>query len=296
MTHKMFTSNVSDYIPSNQSMVSRDKKDIICINCGYSGHTSKNCNFPITSFGVIMYKIINNQVFYLMVQRKDTLCYTEFIRGKYDVKNIKYISKLIANMTVTEQQRILHNNFDTLWSAMWVNNTNNNVRKEYANSIPKFNMLKHGYQIKSSNNEIRTVNFESLVEDTTCLSENEWEFPKGRRKINERDISCALREFEEESGINRSMLLLEDNCKQYEEIFIGKNKLRYRNIYYLATYTKNNIHDVFFKVTNNDQVKEIQDVRWFDFENACKKIEGKIEKLELFKRIHGQILKTKNVQ
>ena len=71
------------------------KKDIICINCGYSGHTSKNCNFPITSFGIIAYKIFKHNVFYLMVQRKDSLCYTEFIRGKYDVKNIKYIRKLL---------------------------------------------------------------------------------------------------------------------------------------------------------------------------------------------------------
>lgn len=291
----MFTSNVSDYVSSNQCIV-REKKDIICINCGYSGHTSKNCNFPITSFGIIMFKVINHRVFYLMVQRKDTLCYTEFIRGKYDVKNIKYITKLISNMTTKEQQRIINNDFDTLWNTMWVNNTNNNMRKEYMNSISKFNMLKNGYHIKSSSDVILTVNFEELAHTTACIPENEWEFPKGRRKINERDISCALREFEEESGIPRHMLILEDNCKQYEEIFIGKNKLRYRNIYYLATYTKNNIHDIFFKRTNMDQVKEIQDVRWFDFDQVCKKIEGKIEKLELFKRIHTQILKTKNVQ
>jgi 8-oxo-dGTP pyrophosphatase MutT (NUDIX family) len=34
----------------------------------------------------------------------------------------------------------------------------------------------------------------------------EWEFPKGRKNKDESDIECALREFEEETGINRDKL------------------------------------------------------------------------------------------
>lgn len=271
------------------------KKDIICINCGYSGHTSKNCNFPITSFGIIAYRIVNNVVYYLMVQRKDSLCYTEFIRGKYDIKNIKYISKLLQNMTSVEQDKLKNNDFDFLWSSMWINNTNN-MRKEYINSISKFKSIQAGYKLKGKNNEIINVDLEYLIGANNCIVENEWEFPKGRRKINEKDIHCALREFEEESGINKNAIILEDSCKQYEEIFIGNNNLRYRNIFYLAMYSKNNIEDVFFKITNADQIKEIKDVQWYDYQTVCSKIFNKIEKLELFKRIHAQILKTKNIQ
>ena len=84
--------------------------------------------------------------------------------------------------------------------------------------------------------------------------------------------------------------------KQYEEIFIGKNNLRYRNIFYLASYSKNNIDEIFFKNTNTDQIKEIKDVQWFDYDKVCSKISNKIKKLELFKRIHAQIIKTKNLQ
>ena len=113
------------------------KKDIVCINCGYNGHTSKNCNFPITSFGIICYKYLNNRLYYLMVQRKDSLCYTEFIRGKYDIKNISYVSKLLKNMTKTEQENVKNNDFDYLWNSMWINNTNN-MRKEYNISATKF--------------------------------------------------------------------------------------------------------------------------------------------------------------
>ncbi|QOI90179.1 mRNA-decapping protein g5R [Pyramimonas orientalis virus] len=268
------------------------KKDIICINCGYTGHTSKNCNFPITSFGILAHKFLNDQQYYLMVQRKDTLCYTEFIRGKYDIKNIRYISKLLRNMTKNEHTKLLTNDFDYLWNSMWVNNSNN-MRKEYNSSTQKFKALKSGYKIKS-NSQIIDVSLETLIGDD-CLPETEWEFPKGRRKINEKDIHCALREFEEESGIKKTLLIVEDNCKQYEEIFIGNNNLRYRNIFYLASYTKNNIHEEFFSVKNNDQIKEIRDVKWFQYDEVCQKIVKKVEKFELFKRIHSQILKTKNI-
>jgi len=269
------------------------KKDIVCINCGFSGHTSKNCNYPITSFGIICYKIINNICYYVMVQRKDSLCYTEFIRGKYDIKNIKYITKLFSNMTKEEQNRIVNNDFDMLWNTMWVNNTNS-MRKEYNISSNKFKTLKNGYKIKT-NGIILDVNIQTFIV-SKCLGETEWEFPKGRRKINEKDISCALREFEEESGIKKCYLTVEDNFKQYEETFMGNNKLRYRNIFYVASYNKDDINSVFFNNNNSDQIKEIKDVKWFDYDSISEKINTKVEKYELFKRIHSQIMKTKNVQ
>lgn len=282
------------YDGENVNTLKEHKRDVVCINCGFTGHTSKNCNFPITSFGIIAYKITRRGVYYLMVQRKDSLCYTEFIRGKYDIKNIKYIAKLVNNMTEQEKVRLSTCTFDKLWNNLWINNMNN-MRKEYNTSVQKFKMLKNGFLIKSKG-EVLKINMEYFTSSDTHIAENEWEFPKGRRKINERDISCALREFEEESGISKSSIVVDDGQKQYEEIFVGNNRLRYRNIYYMASYTMDNLQDDFFKSTNLDQVKEIKDVKWMDFDNVCSKINKKIEKLELFKRIHYQIIKTKNVQ
>lgn len=39
---------------------------------------------------------------YLMVQRKDSVAYVEFIRGKYDLSNKTYIEKMFRNMTLEE--------------------------------------------------------------------------------------------------------------------------------------------------------------------------------------------------
>lgn len=268
------------------------KKEIICINCGFSGHTSKNCNFPITSFGVILYTIVQHKVWYLMIQRKDSLCYTEFLRGKYDLKNIKFMSKLFSFMTVDEKNKLLKHSFDELWKLLWINNTNN-MKKEYNTSKIKFNKLKTGYKVRSHDKVFMITMDDFINEQIPSKTETEWEFAKGRRKLNELDIHCAVREFEEETGISKRNIFIEDGNKKYEEIYIGKNALRYRNVFYLANYLKSNIYDSFFDKNNIDQIKEVKDVRWFTYDEVCEKIFDKIEKKELFTRIHNQILKCK---
>jgi 8-oxo-dGTP pyrophosphatase MutT (NUDIX family) len=196
-------------------------------------------------------------------------------------------------MTSIERTKLQEKEFDFLWKEMWINNTNN-LKKEYNTSQLKFNKLKSGYFIKSTGKVIH-ISLELLLHELPYLQETEWEFPKGRRKLNEKDIHCALREFEEETNINRKFIFIEDTTKQYEEIFIGKNKLRYRNIFYIASYLKNNVFDVFFDKQNLDQIKEIADVMFMPYDRVLDKIKTKPEKLELFIRIHTYLVKTKNI-
>ena len=74
-------------------------------------------------------------------------------------------------------------------------------------------------------------------------------------------------------------------------MYIGKNKLRYKNIFYVALYLKSNLEKSFFNVNNKEQIKEIKDVKWFDEEGVIKKIDNKVEKLEIFKRLHSYLMK-----
>ena len=53
-----------------------------------------------------------NDIKYLMIQRKDSLSFMEFIRGKYDTTNIDYIKKLLTNMTISERNMILNYKFE----------------------------------------------------------------------------------------------------------------------------------------------------------------------------------------
>ena len=56
-----------------------------CRNCGINGHLYKDCVHPIMSFGIICYKVDDmKNIKFLMIQRKDSLSFMEFIRGKYE--------------------------------------------------------------------------------------------------------------------------------------------------------------------------------------------------------------------
>ena len=77
--------------------VNKKKPTITCANCGGYGHLYKSCNHPVISYGVICYQIMfdeRSRTFipkFLMVQRKDSLSYVEFIRGKFSPENRTYL-------------------------------------------------------------------------------------------------------------------------------------------------------------------------------------------------------------
>ena len=292
-------------------MISRkyDRPPVFCANCGGLGHIYKTCNHPVTSYGIICYKLCynkeNNTISpkYLMVQRKDSLSFVEFLRGKYDLNNRQYLLKLFSNMTKEERQRIQDRDFEVLWKDMWcktsVHENNKNFSKEYNESKEKFDMLKKGVYIKSPSSTIAFFNLEYIMNNSSSeFDETEWGFPKGRRNINEDDVCCAFREFKEETGINLRNIKICENIKPLEEIFSGSNRIRYKHVYYIAKYNNSNAiyhsgRDSLPTVSPNNV--EIRKIDWFDFNEAHKKIRKfNIERRELFKRLNIMIMRTIN--
>ena len=100
-----------------------------CVNCGKTGHESYQCVNPITSCGVILFRLseTTHQIQYLMIRRRDTLGYVDFLRGKYSLKNKKYIQSLLMQMTKTEIRKIQECSFDELWNKLWNINTNTTI-------------------------------------------------------------------------------------------------------------------------------------------------------------------------
>lgn len=279
----------------------KKKNDILCANCGGIGHIYKSCNHPVISYGIICYQLHydteTNSVYpkYLMVQRKDSLSYVEFIRGKYDIKNKTYLLKLFSFMTVKERTKIQENTFETLWMDMWCKHidqeNNKNFSKEYNEANQKFSLLKRGIHIKTQEN-IVLINFDYIFANSSSVyTDTEWGFPKGRRNINEDDVSCAVREFREETGISPMNIRLCADIKPCEEIFSGTNKIRYKHVYYIAKYYEFS-EDNLFDPENKQQCKEIKDVQWFSYTDAqCRIRDQNVERKELLKRINSIIMK-----
>ena len=271
---------------------------VYCANCGGIGHIYKQCNHPITSFGVICFRLVFNHKSkrimpqYLMVQRRDSLSYVEYIRGKYNYENRAYILKLFENMTVDERERIRTQEFEQLWKSLWQINDASSYQREYNDSKVKFNMLKSGYIMKNSSGSV-FFNLEYVLDNTTStLDQTEWGFPKGRRNINEDDFSCAFREFSEETGIGLDQVHVFDHIKPFEEVFSGSNHIRYKHIYYMAISLTSSA-TVRVNPKNRVQCKEVKDVKWFWHEDAQKLIRDcNVERKELFRRVNQVIEKN----
>ena len=277
----------------------------VCCNCGGFGHMYRNCNQPITSYGCIVYRWIKPNTTdsstpsttpflqYLMVQRRDSLAYVEFLRGKYRLDNVRYISHLLRGMTCEELARLRKLSFDELWTQLWTGASRNFV-KEQIESDAKLTHLKNGYILNGKDNKRDTITLDSLItniSDIDCLPETEWGFPKGRRNLMESDKACAIREFREETGIRPSDIRIRGN-KPLDEVFTGSNGVRYRHVYYVAEYVgdkRSSASDTFDCFESN----EIKTVKWMTFSEAMDKFSHRdcnVEKRELLKRVDSLVM------
>ncbi len=206
------------------------KNNNLCNNCGKHGHSFHQCKLPITSYGIIVFKKTNEGIKYLMIRRRNSFGYIDFIRGKYSLTNIEQIEVSVDEMSVIEKKMILENTFEYLWKDMWGEPVNNQFKTEEITSGKKFEILKNGIQIGD-----KLITLENIITNSsTSWEETEWEFPKGRRNHLEKDLTCALREFEEETGIPQKNIQVIENVLPFEEIFIGSNHKSYKHKYFLA--------------------------------------------------------------
>jgi ADP-ribose pyrophosphatase YjhB (NUDIX family) len=223
------------------------------MNCGKTGHSTKFCTEPITSCGIICFKINNlplnkidkflfnkyiniedynydninyinkidfhrQDIKFLLIQRKHSLSYIEFLRGQYDENNLIKIHNMFELMSKDEVEKIKTLDFDTLWENLWKKTAKSKIfMKEMNISKYKFNYLKKNKIID---------NLESKYDNP------EWGFPKGRRNKFENNNNCAKREFFEETNLTNYIHF--DRLNPMEEVFTGTNNISYKHIYYFG--------------------------------------------------------------
>ena len=249
----------------------------ICNNCGKQGHTFNQCKLPITSYGIILFRHALSGLQFLMIRRKDSFGYIDFIRGKYLINNLSQIKNKINEMSIHEKRRILELPFETLWKDMWGETIHNQYKYEFAMSKKKFDMLKEGVFFNE-----QLLILKDIVEfSETSWTDTEWEFPKGRRDYKERDLDCALREFEEETGISTCNLKVIENVLPFEEIYIGSNHKSYKHKYFLAIIEDEHVN------LNNFQVSEVSKMEWKTYDECLESIRPyNLEKKELIININ----------
>lgn len=224
-----------------------------CKNCFKYGHTFYNCKKPIRSYGIILYKTIEERKKYLMICRKHTFGFTSIIRGKYLSTNSVQIQTYIDSMTNYEKEIISTKDFGELWEYLWCGILNNRKNHDKSHSEMKFNSIRDTLLLCIQNSETRWEN-------------PEWEFPKGRMQLGETDIECAVREFVEETHISSNNINIIYNICPFEEIYKGSNEKMYQITYYLAQ-LKNEEPNLF-----SFQEEEVSRMEWKSLEECLESI------------------------
>ena len=268
-----------------------------CSNCGRRGHSVKFCQDPVMSYGIIAIRVncvdshgrdfnsVHNstkstfdgisslgKIEYLMIQRKDSLAFVEFVRGKYSIDDISYLRKTLSNMTVRERDQ-LGIDFDDLWKLVWGELPIRSHKHDYENSKEKYTIIR-------DNGLLALL----LSETKSEFMEPEWGFPKGRRNPGEEDMLCAMREFYEETGLNKHSYTLVKNMEPLEESFFGSNRVHYSHKYYLSICDSDQL--VELNQTNHHMCREIGAIGWFSLEEALSKIRTEnVEKREMLFKV-----------
>lgn len=239
---------------------------MICNNCFKEGHFYKDCDEPLMSFGLCCYKKVEDEYKFLMVSRRNTFTYIEFLRGLYDILDIEYIQNMFNKMNTQERENILTKNFKTLWEDIWLTNVNSRKNKtEFYKGIIKFNILKNGFY---KDNQLYNLSY--YVENSkTEYIDPEWYFPKGKKDQGETEIESSLREFIEETNVKKEKIKIYKNIK-LEEIHMGSNNKNYKTILYLSEYLDNDYLDVIKnfnkEIKNSFQKIEIGNIKWISLD------------------------------
>ena len=246
-----------------------------CKNCG--GEHANECSYPITSYGIICFKRDPStlKISYILVSRKHSINYGEFLRGNYSHDDCQYLMKMFSRMTIHERNSLLDSrrSFDSLFRSFWADRRP--LQHKTFNQIRKlFTITRNGYNIGQPFEPLggNRVSIPILINATVPAKSTEWTFPKGRLSYTRRENGwqCACREFREETAIPSSKL--RKMGIQYIEDYYGSNGSSYRTILYLAEWTGHPDMIPTVDPNNRIQIQEIGSIGWFTSDQALELI------------------------
>jgi 8-oxo-dGTP pyrophosphatase MutT (NUDIX family) len=226
----------------------------------------------------------------LLIKKRYTYNFVAFVFGQYDKKDTKRLKFLFDGMTRQEKIDITSRRFDYMWYKIWLEfpevkyqpldfkssaktindslialkdkassnfiNCNSKVVSKLEYYLRKKNKFEQAFMLDDGKK------IEHLMQGTTN-AELTWEVPKGRRKKSEAEMDCAIREFEEETGLGIDTYNIMFNIKSVIDSFVAMN-IKYVHSYYIGYTTSDAQPDQLFEY--NNQLTEIDAVKWVSFD------------------------------
>jgi 8-oxo-dGTP pyrophosphatase MutT (NUDIX family) len=222
----------------------------------------------------------------LMVKGRHTYAFSEFVHGRYERSRLDTVRQLISEMTIEERLVIASLDFDEIWNKVWARRHIRVFNWRPGGSTPysRLKVAQNGWppldQSRDSLYRRRNAKFEEswlnsedskktlsrLLNEAKGIGKVRWEFPKGKRHArSESDLSCAIREFQEETRVNVRNFHLLPGFARVE--MYSHMRVLYVNTYFLAA-LKHQVADpaTLISLSNYDQISEVSDVRWMGIE------------------------------
>lgn len=209
---------------------------------------------PIMSYGILLYTFRKGDPVFLMCQRRHTIEFVDLILSKIPKERLL---GACARLTDQERQRLCEWSFDALWDDFL---PQKNCRLYFDD--------KEEMRVRFERNKKEMLS--AISETTSVIFEPQWGFPKGKKNTKESSIVCAVREFVEETGMERNRIQIVDDSNPFIERFIGTNGKIYGSQYFLA-YSEEElkIHKKDFDGVSTIS-EEIADLKWATYEEAKK--------------------------
>jgi 8-oxo-dGTP pyrophosphatase MutT (NUDIX family) len=214
------------------------------------------------SFGIILCKYQENKPLQvLVVKKRYTYSYAEFVHGHYSSRDLKKVYALLETMTPDELIDVWSLNFQQMWYRIWLTyNKTSHYNKKYKKFYNVFLKDDNGKKLRQ------------MIESVKVFGGLYYEFPKGKRLTDipnncltkqENPLSCAMRELQEETNIDRKYYkVINGFIRVYSYIHMG---VKYVNTYYLAIAKSNLIQKNINYICNDLTNGEVVQAQWMTF-------------------------------
>jgi len=199
------------------------------------------------SYGIACVSV-ENEYKMLMVRRRNTYEFIEFVFGKYPADDNRLI-RMFSKMTIDEKLDIMSHNFNQMWWRIFLDEPR---KPMYFTSKSKFEttfLCDDGARLDRL---LRAAGYSTRI----------WEIPKGHGKKGESEIDIAVREFTEETRLPSNFYhIYPEATRSYS--FIDSN-ITYVNKYFIAASPRE--FNLKIDMKNHDQIHEICEIKWMTIE------------------------------
>jgi 8-oxo-dGTP pyrophosphatase MutT (NUDIX family) len=191
----------------------------------------------------------------ILVRSRYSYGFAEFVLGRYSRKNVGAVVGLLHGMSVDEQLDVYSLNFHQMWYRVWLTPGGCELFRA------KLAIFQTRWIKKDGGGYLRRL-VQAAIAAPRRGGDSRWGFPKGRKcSAGETDLCCALREFEEETGISRREFhLVSDYTRRTISSPVGG--VCYETVYFVAVARQPRVGPRRSLL----QVAEVAEVRWMDID------------------------------